>query len=484
MSTSPSRWVSIGAPVQTDGVSDSSTEPGQILRGCIVTMNPVRSIIGDGAVAIEDDRINAVGPFDELRAAFPEHPVSGSPSDLVLPGYINGHQHLTGDRLIQSSIPDDLAPGEAIFTWVVPVHGEHTGDDDQLSATLTLAESLTNGVTSTFEAGTVAHPERIKAAAIELGARLTLGSWGWDIEHGPFTGSVDEVLDRQRASLDLADGDLISSWVTLVGHDLMSDELVVRATDLARERKAGMTFHLSPSTSDTESYLATTGKAPLVHLDSLGVLGPHLALGHGVHLDDDEVEIALRSELAVVSCPWAYIRLGQGLSHRFRHFDLWQSGGRVALGCDAENAGDQVDGLRAAALFAGMAKDTRMDPTLFGAHEALELLTIKGAQALGIDDRVGSIEVGKQADLVVHDRSRVEWIPPSPDPVLQLIWGSDGRSVRDVFVAGRQVVADGTVTAIDVAGLLDEAVAAGAALRTRSNVPAAARWPVQSRPIQ
>lgn len=442
-------------------------------------MDSEHSIIGDGAVAVGGSAIAGVGRFDEVRARFPEADVAGSSSDLVLPGYINGHQHLTGDRLIQSSIPDDLAPGQAIFTWVVPIHGEHSGDDDELSATLTLAESLRNGVTSTFEAGTVAHPERIKTAAQRLGARLTLGSWGWDIEHGPFTGSVDEVLDRQRECLALADGELITSWVTLVGHDLMSDELVVAATELANERSVGMTFHLSPSTSDTESYLATTGKAPLVHLDSLGVLGPHLALGHGVHLDDDEVAIVLRRELAVVSCPWAYIRLGQGLTNRFRHYDLWQAGGRVALGCDSENAGDQVDGLRAAALFAGMAKDTRMDPTVFGAHEALELLTIKGAEALGIADRVGSIEVGKQADLVVHDRTRVEWIPPSPDPVLQLVWGSDGRSVRDVYVAGTQVVSGGEINALDVSELIDDAVAAGAALRTRSNVPAAARWPVQ-----
>lgn len=456
-----------------------SSVPASIVRGTIVTMNVDREVIGDGAVVIDGQTITAVGQFGSMRLAYPDHQVIGSGNDLVLPGYINGHQHLTGDRLIQSSIPDDLAPGEAIFTWVVPIHGEHTGDDDELSATLTLAESLTNGITTTFEAGTVAHPERIKAAALRLGARLTLGTWGWDIEEGPFTGSVEEVLDRQRASLDLADGGLISSWVTLVGHDLMSDELVVRATDLARARNVGMTFHLSPSTSDTEQYVEATGRAPLVHLESLGVLGSHLAIGHGVHLDDDELEILLASDTGVVSCPWAYLRLGQGLSKRFRHLDVWKRRGRLALGCDSENAGDQVDGLRAAALFAGMAKDTTMDPTIFGAHDALELLTIRGAEALGIDDRVGSIEVGKQADLVVHDRSRVEWIPPSPDPVLQLVWGSDGRSVDSVFVAGQRVVQGGAVTALDVADLVEEALAAGQALRTRSDVPAAARWPVR-----
>jgi 5-methylthioadenosine/S-adenosylhomocysteine deaminase len=169
--------------------------------------------------------------------------------------------------------------------------------------------------------------------------------------------------------------------------------------------------------------------------------------------------------------------LGQGLTREFRHLDLWQQGGRLALGCDSENAGDMVDGLRAAALFAGMAKERDVDPTVFGAHDALELLTIRGAEALGIDDRVGSLEVGKQADVVVHDRSRIEWIPQSPDAVLQLVWGSDGRSVRDVYVAGNQVVADGQITAFDVHALADDAVAAGTALRTRSGVEAVARWP-------
>ena len=285
-----------------------------IVRGTVVTMNPAREIIGDGAVVISGDTIAAVGSFDDLRAAHPDANVSGHSGDLVLPGYVNGHQHLTGDRLIQSSIPDDLPPGEAIFSWVVPVHGEHSPADDELSATLTLAEALSNGITTTFEAGTVAHPDRVVAAAQTVGARATVGTWGWDVDEGPFAGSVEEVIDRQRAALDLATGPRVSTWVSLVGHDLMSDELVVAASELARSRGVGMTFHLSPTTSDVDSYLARTGLRPLVHLSALGVLGSHVAVAHGVHLDAQEVGVLVNSRAAVVSCPWAYLRLGQGLT--------------------------------------------------------------------------------------------------------------------------------------------------------------------------
>lgn len=449
----------------------------QLVRGTIVTMNPLREVIVDGVVAIDDSTIADVGSWGELSPKYPDAAVTGDSSDLVLPGYINGHQHLTGDRLIQSSIPDELAPGESIFTWVVPIHGEHSPDDDELSATLTLAESLTNGITSTFEAGTVAHPARVAMAAERVGARLTIGTWGWDVEDGPYAGPVDEVIDRQTAALDLDTGPLVSAWVSLVGHDLMSDELVVAASDLARSRGVGLTFHLSPHDGDPKSYLARTGKRPLVHLRDLGALGAHVAIAHGVHFDDAEIDVLLDTGAAVISCPWAYLRLGQGMSREFRHLDIWSRGGRIALGCDAENAGDMVDGVRVAALFAGLAKDTSLDPTVFGAHDALELLTIRGAEALGVAEHVGSLEPGKQADIVVHDRTRLEWIPNSPDPVLQLVWGSDGRSVREVYVAGNRVVGDGQLLAFDVHELADEAVAAGRALRERSGVPSSARWP-------
>ena len=125
-----------------------------------------------------------------------------------------------------------------------------------------------------------------------------------------------------------------------------------------------------------------------------------------------------------------------------RHAEIVERGGRVALGCDASNAGDSIDILRTAAVASGIARDTRVDPTRFGAHQVFELATIAGAEAIGLADRIGSIEVGKQADLVVHRTDTPGWTPRG-DVGLQLVWGTDGRSVRDVFVAGRHVVDDG-----------------------------------------
>ena len=448
-----------------------------IIRGTVVTMNPRREILGDGAVAIAGDRIVGVGPRDEIAARFADTPAVGRADDLVVPGYVNAHQHLTADRLVQSSIPDDLPPGESIFEWAVPTHAELTPDDDELTATLTLAESLTNGVTTTIEAGTVAHPDRVAAGARAIGARITLGMWGWDVDEGPFAAPPDEVISRQSELLDADHGPLVTAWVTLVGHDLMSDELLTKASALARGRDRGLTFHLSPTTGDVDAYLARTGRRPMEHLADLGVLGPEVLIAHGVHLSDAEVELLVDSRTAVAACPWAYLRLGQGTSREFRHLDLWKQGGRVALGCDAENAGDAVDGLRAAALFAGLAKDVPVDPTVFGAHEALELLTIAGAEAIGMADEIGSLEVGKHADVVVHDRTGASWYPHAEDVVLQLVWGSDGRSVREVWVAGEQVVADGRPTRVDLDELAPIAAEARRALLERAGIHPRPKWP-------
>jgi 5-methylthioadenosine/S-adenosylhomocysteine deaminase len=237
-----------------------------------------------------------------------------------------------------------------------------------------------------------------------------------------------------------------------------------------------MTMHMSPTSSDPDSYLARTGRRPVVHLDHLGALGPHLLLAHGVWLDDEEIELILSTRTAIAYCPWAYLRLGQGVTRVGRHADIVERGGRVALGCDASNAGDVADILRCAALAAGIARDARIDPQRFGAHQAFELATLAGAEAIGMAHRIGSLEVGKQADIVVHDASDGGWTPRG-DVAMQLVWGTDGRSVRDVFIAGRTVVRNSRCTTVDVDELRIEAQRRQSSLLDRAGITVPHVWP-------
>lgn len=451
-----------------------------VTGGDVVTMNAAREVLIGGTLAIRDGRILAVGRTSTLRAEHPGAPELDATGCVVIPGLVNAHQHVTGDPLARSCIPDDLPPGASIFEWSVPLHAAHTADDDSLSASLAAVESLRRGVTTLVEAGTVAHPVEVGAALAAAGIRATVGTWGWDIEDGPFAAPAAEVISRQRAVLDrFPGGGLVTGWVTLVGHSLASDDLLGGAADLARERGTGMTMHMSPTSSDPDVYLERTGVRPLVHLERLGVLGPHLLLAHGVWLDDAEVEALIRTDTAVAYCPWAYLRLGQGVSRAGRHAEIVRRGGRVALGCDASNAGDQLDILRTAALAAGLAKDVAVDATAMTAARAFELATIDGARAIGMGDVIGSLEPGKQADLVLLDTSAPEWTPRG-DIALQLVWSTDGRSVRDVLVGGRVVVRDGRCVTVDESALRAEAARAAPMLRERAGISMRPSWPLIS----
>ena len=237
-------------------------------------------------------------------------------------------------------------------------------------------------------------------------------------------------------------------------------------------------MHMSPTPGDSVTYRERTGRSAIEHLGHLGVLGPNLVLSHAVWLDDAEFDLMLEHDVAIAYCPWAYLRLGQGTTVAGRHIEFVERGGRVALGSDAANAGDHRDLLSTAALTAGLARDTRLDPISFGAREAFELATIGGAHAIGMGERIGSIEVGKAADLVVFDATGLDW-GARGDLALQLVWGNVGHTVRDVVVDGSVVVRDGRSTTIDEKALLEEARSRQASLLKRSGITLQPTWPAR-----
>jgi 5-methylthioadenosine/S-adenosylhomocysteine deaminase len=452
-----------------------------VTGGDLLTIDAERRVILGGAVAVVDGRITAVGTTAEVRAAFAGADELDASGCVVTPGFINTHQHTTGDPLARSCVPDDLPPGESIFSWAVPLNDAHTPDDDGLAATLTFVDSLLNGVTTVIEAGTIGHLQPAADAAARVGIRARLGVWGWDIEHGPFAASTDETLARQAATLDLLPPGVgrVEGWVSLVGHDLVSDPLLVGAAELARSRGAHLTMHISPTRNDPDAYLARTGVRPIVHFDRLGILGPHLLLAHAVWLEDAEESLLRSSGTAVASCPWAYLHHGQGMSRMSRHMALHRAGVAVGLGCDSPNACDGVDVLDAARLAVGIAKDAAIDPTCCSAHDGLEMATIGGARAAGIAERIGSLEVGKAADIVIHDATAPQWRPRG-DPVQQLIWAAQGRTVRDVLVDGQLVVRDGRCRTVDEEALAVEASKRQRDVLARAGLAIPQRWPVTS----
>jgi 5-methylthioadenosine/S-adenosylhomocysteine deaminase len=447
-----------------------------VVGGDVVTMDAQRRVVVDATIAVRDGVVHAIGTAESLRQRHPGSPELDATGCLVVPGLVNAHQHTTSDPLVRSLIPDDIPSAEAIDRWILPVHEQVTGEDDELAAMITAVDCLTRGVTTVLEPGSTAHPLRAAAGLAAAGIRGRVGPWGWDLDGGPHTAPAPEVLDAIEEVVGQLDGSLVSGWVTLVGHATASDALMTGAAALAERLDVPMTMHMSPGDADGSAYAGRSGLRPIQHLERLGVLGPRLVLAHAVWLDDAEVDLVLSSGTAVVSCPAAYLRLGQGYARAGRHGELVRRGGRVALGCDSHNAGDAPDVLAAARLLAGLERD-RGEESAIDAGTAYSLATAAGAAAVGMGKQIGSIEVGKAADLVVLDLDDIAWIPRGDLP-LQLLWGAASSSVRDVVVDGRVVVRDRRCTTVDTTMLRAEATARQDSLLARAGLTRPSRWPL------
>ena len=225
-------------------------------------------------------------------------------------------------------------------------------------------------------------------------------------------------------------------------------------------------------------YLARHGLGPTQYLESLGLLGPNVLLAHAPGLGDDEIECLARTGTAVATCPVMNAKRGNGTAQHGRMPELLEKGIRVALGSDSPNNSNHLDMVRTLNMAALQYKDARQDMRQIPAERALEMATLLGAQALGLGGEIGSIEPGKRADLVLFDTQRPEW-QALFNPVNNLVYNADGRSVHTVIVDGRVVVDAYRQSFVDEAQLFSRVQEIGERLlaRTGVNLPWS-RWPI------
>src|SRR5262245_15101983 len=444
-------------------------------------MNASRDIIRHGAVVLDGDRIVDVGKTAELETKHPDASRAGGERFVVTPGMINTHIHITGEPLTRGYVPDDTPFEENVFVWLCRLYSVYTPAEERLSAQLAAVEMLKSGTTTFLEAGTIRFLDEVVDGLVEVGIRGRVGRWVWDLPPEPdvYQQTTDEAighLERQLSDLrSVADG-RIGTWSIVVGHTTCSDPLWKAARQLASEHDVGMSFHMSPAKIDPDGFIAEFGQRPMIHLDQLGVLAPDVAMTHCIHVDDEEIKAMARAQVSVAHCPTTALKVSYGVTRIGRMPEMMQAGINVSIGTDGNNASNYSDLHRATYLVAGLFKDGRQDPQMFPAEMAYEMATLGGARTLLMQDQIGSLEVGKKADIVLHDTDRPEW-RPLLNVINQLVWSADGRSVHSVWVDGRQVVDAGRMTTIDESALYAAAQAAGEAITIRSGLPDKAKFP-------
>ncbi len=388
-------------------------------------------------------------------------------------------------RPTRGYVPDDTPFEENVFAWLCPLYAAFEAPEERISGQLAAVEMLRSGTTTFLEAGTIRFLDEVVDGLVEVGIRGRVGPWVWDLPPEPdvYRQTTDQAIDRLQRSLTehagaaAHDDGRISAWSILVGHTTCSDPLWRAATELAAEHDTGMSFHMSPATTDPDAFVAAFGQRPIAHLAEIGVLDAQPVITHCVQLDDREVDLLAQHGAHVAHCPTTALKVSYGVTQVGKFPEMVAKGVNVAIGTDGNNASNYSDLMRATYLVAGLFKDARQDPQMFPAEKAYEMATLGGARAMRLDDEIGSLEVGKRADVVLHDTDRPEW-RPLLNVANQLVWSADGRGVHTVLVDGRVVVDDHRMTTIDEDKLWADAQAAGEAITGRSGLPDKAKWPV------
>jgi cytosine/adenosine deaminase-related metal-dependent hydrolase len=448
----------------------------------VVTMNPTRDIIYDGAIAVRGDTIVDVGKTADLERQYTAARTIGGSRFVVTPGLVNTHIHITGEPLTRGYVPDDTPFEENVFAWLCPLYATYDAADERLSAQLAAVEMLRTGTTCFLEAGTVRFLDDVVDGLREVGIRGRVGRWVWDLPPEPsvYRQHTDDAIAHLQRQLDVHrdhDNGRVAAWSIIVGHTTCSDPLWKAAKQLADEHGTGMSFHMSPARLDPDGFLAEFGQRPMVHLDGLGILDTNVAMTHCVHVDDHELSLMAARGAHVAHCPTTALKVSYGITQIGKIPEMVLRGINVAIGTDGNNASNYSDLMRAIYLVAGLFKDARMDPQMFPAEKVYEMATLGGARLMQLETVIGSLEPGKRADLVLHDTDRPEW-RPLLNVVNQLVWSADGRGVHTVLVDGRVVVDDYRCTTIDEEALWARAQDAGESITARSGLPDKAKWPV------
>ena len=448
----------------------------------VVTMNETRDIIKNGAVALNNGSIVEVGKYSDLEEKYDAKETLGSDRFVLRPGLINTLIHITGVPLTRGYVPDDTPFEENVFEWLCPLYSVYTAEEESLSAKLASVEMLKSGTTTFLEAGTIRFLDDVFEALEEVGIRGRLGRWIWDLPPEPdvYKQNTDESINLLQYQLDkykdVAQGRL-GAWSTLVGHTTCSAPLWKAARELATEHDTGMSFHMSPAKLDPDFFVSEFGHRPMIHLDELGILNDDVVMTHCVQVDDKEISVMADSGVHVSHCPTTALKVSYGVTQVGKIPEMKMAGINVAIGTDGNNASNYSDLMRATYLVAGLFKDSRQDPQMFPAEIAYEMATLGGAKAMQLENEIGSIEIGKKADLVLHDTDRPEW-RPLLNVMNQLVWSADGRGVHTVLVDGVKVVEEGRVTAFDEEKFYADCQNAGEAVVQRSGLPDKSKYPV------
>jgi 5-methylthioadenosine/S-adenosylhomocysteine deaminase len=422
--------------------------PSLLIRNAtILTMNHAFDIV-EGDVLISEGRVAAMGVVEPP----PLGPTIDAGGDYLLPGFVQTHIHLC--QTLFRGYADDMALLDWLRTRIWPMEAAHTPRSLAAAASLAAAELVQGGTTAVLTMETVHDTDAVFEALEPTGLRAVVGKCMMDADDAvparlreQTHASIDESLALAARWHGGGQGRLRAAFAPRFAVSC-SRELLDEVGRLSRERSLLVHSHASENRDEIALVRQRTGLGNIEYFAATGLTAPHVCLAHCVWVDDREQALLSEGDVKVLHCPGSNLKLGSGLAPVA---EMRRRGISVSLGADGAACNNHLDMFQEMRLAATL-QAVRSGPGALTARDTLAMATREGARALGLDEEIGTIELGKRADLVLIRRG-VPHITPDPDPYTTLVYAARPTDVRAVMVDGELLVSEGRPTRWDEAEL-------------------------------
>jgi 5-methylthioadenosine/S-adenosylhomocysteine deaminase len=417
----------------------------------IIPVEPQGVILEHHALAVRDGRIVDLLPQAQARVRYVANKTVTLPQHVLLPGLVNLHTHAAMSLL--RGYADDVALMDWLNHHIWPAEAQHVAPGFVRDGVLlACAEMLRGGITCFNDM--YFFPEATAEAALRMGMRVALGILTIDFPTA-YASDGDDYLSKGLAIRDsLRDEPLIRFCMAPHAPYSVSDRHLEQVATMAAQLDLPIHIHVHETRAEIEQSLRQHGVRPLERLAKLGLVGPELIAVHVVHLEGHEIALLAEQGCSVAHCPVSNLKLASGMAPVA---DLLCAGVRVGLGSDGAASNNRIDLFREMNLATLLAKAVSGDASVLDVHQVLRMATLNGAQALGLADQIGSLLVGKQADLCAVRLDDLV-LQPCFNPAAHLVHVAGREHVSHVWIAGNLKVDMGFLCGMDAAELLDIAI--------------------------
>ncbi len=414
----------------------------------IVPVTPRGAVFDHHALAVRDGRIVDILPVEEALQRYAVARTLELPAHVLMPGLVNLHTHAAMN--LMRGLADDLPLMRWLNERIWPAESAHMSEMFVQDGTLLACAEMVRGGVTCFS-DMYFYPDAAAAAVQQSGMRASLGLVVLDFPT-PYAADADDYLNKGLMARDrLRDQGRITTCLAPHAPYTVSDRSFEKVLTYAEQLDLNIHIHLHETCEEIAQSERDFGVRPLQRLAGLGLLGPNLIAAHGVHLTDGEIEQLAASGCHIAHCPTSNLKLASGIAPVGR---MVERGLNVGLGTDGVASNNRLDLFGEMRLAALLAKGVTGNAEVLPAAQALEMATINGARALGMEAQIGSLEIGKMADMIALDLSGPE-TQPCYDVVSHLVYAAGREQVSHVWVAGDALLEDGELTRIEQRELLE-----------------------------